>query len=205
MLKKIISNQKNLERVLDSIKDGIIAHDLNRRIFYFNKEAEKITGYSRKEALGKDCHKAFGEPFCGERCSFCGDKQVLSDRSEYSMNIITKDGESRQVEMSVVMMKDEKNQDFGVLACFRDITDLLYLKIKAGELAGFSNIVGRDSKMLMLFRQIKDVAGYDYPVHISGETGTGKELVAKAAKVLGVGRATLYRFLGNHPAILKSH
>lgn len=180
MLKKIISNQKNLERVLDSIKDGIIAHDLNRRIFYFNKEAEKITGYSRKEALGKDCHKAFGEPFCGERCSFCGDKPVLSDRSEYSMNIITKDGESRQVEMSVVMMKDEKNQDFGVLACFRDITDLLHLKIKAGELAGFSNIVGRDSKMLMLFRQIKDVAGYDYPVHISGETGTGKELVAKA-------------------------
>jgi len=180
LLKKIISNQKNLERVLDSIKDGIIAHDLNRRIFYFNKEAEKITGYSRKEALGKDCHKAFGEPFCGERCSFCGDKPVLSDRSEYSMNIITKDGESRQVEMSVVMMKDEKNQDFGVLACFRDITDLLYLKIKAGEFAGFSNIVGRDSKMLMLFRQIKDVAGYDYPVHISGETGTGKELVAKA-------------------------
>ncbi|RZB34514.1 MAG: hypothetical protein SRB1_00282 [Desulfobacteraceae bacterium Eth-SRB1] len=180
LLKKIISNQKNLERILDSIKDGIIAHDLNRRIFYFNREAEKITGYSRKEILGKDCHKAFGEPFCGERCSFCGDKPVLSDRSEYLMNIITKDGESRQVEMSVVMMKDEKNHDFGVLACFRDITDLLYLKIKAGELAGFSNIVGRSSKMLMLFRQIKDVAGYDYPVHISGETGTGKELVAKA-------------------------
>ena len=179
-LKKIISNQKNLERILDSIKDGIIAHDLNRRIFYFNREAEKITGYSRKEILGKDCHKAFGEPFCGERCSFCGDKPALSDKSEYSMNIITKDGESRQVEMSVVMMKDEKKQDFGVLACFRDITDLLYLKIKAGELAGFSNIVGRNSKMLMLFRQIKDVAGYDYPVHISGETGTGKELVAKA-------------------------
>jgi len=179
-LEKLISNQRNLERVLDNLKDGIIAHDLNRRIFYFNSEAEKITGYSRKEVIGKDCHKAFGEPFCGGHCSFLSDKPALTDRAEYSMNIITKGGESRQVEMSAVMMKDEKNQDFGVLACFRDVTDLLNLKIKAGELAGFSNIIGRDSKMLMLFMQIKDVAEYDYPVHISGETGTGKELVALA-------------------------
>jgi transcriptional regulator with PAS, ATPase and Fis domain len=31
-----------------------------------------------------------------------------------------------------------------------------------------------------VFRQIKDVSSYDYPVHIFGETGTGKELVANA-------------------------
>ena len=34
--------------------------------------------------------------------------------------------------------------------------------------------------MIAIFKQIKDVSGYDYPVHISGETGTGKELVAAA-------------------------
>ena len=34
--------------------------------------------------------------------------------------------------------------------------------------------------MIQVFQQISDVAGYDYPVHISGETGTGKELVANA-------------------------
>ena len=179
-LEKVISNHKNLERVLDNLKDGIIAHDLNRRIFYFNREAEKITGYSRKEVIGKDCHKVFGEPFCGGRCSFLNDKPTLTDRAEYSMNIMTKGGESRQVEMTVVMMKDDHNRDFGMLACFRDVTELINLKIRAGESTGFSNIIGRDSKMLMLFRQIKDVAGYDYPVHIFGETGTGKELVAKA-------------------------
>ena len=179
-LKKVISNQKNLERILDSLHNGIIAHDLDRRIFYFNREAEKITGYKRKEVLGKDCHKAFGEPFCGGRCSFLNDKPALNDRAEYSMNIITKSGESRQVEMTAVMMKDDHNRDFGMLACFSDVTELIDLKIRAGESTGFSKIIGRDSKMLMLFRQIKEVAEYDYPVHIFGETGTGKELVAKA-------------------------
>jgi transcriptional regulator with PAS, ATPase and Fis domain len=34
--------------------------------------------------------------------------------------------------------------------------------------------------MLDIFQQIRDVSGYDYTVHISGETGTGKELVANA-------------------------
>ena len=34
--------------------------------------------------------------------------------------------------------------------------------------------------MRSVFRQISDVAQYDFPVHISGETGTGKELVANA-------------------------
>ena len=66
-----IANSKNLTRILDSLKEGIIAHDLNRRIFFFNTEAERITGYSRTEVLGKDCHEVFGSPFCGQRCSFC--------------------------------------------------------------------------------------------------------------------------------------
>ena len=179
-LKKVISNQENLERILDNLKDGIIAHDLNRRIFYFNRAAEKITGYNRKEVIGKDCHQAFGEPFCGGHCSFLNDKLALTDKTEYSMNIMTKGGESRHVEMTAVMMKDDNNHDFGMLASFIDVTELLNLKIRVGESTGFSNIIGRDRKMLMLFRQIKDVAEYDYPVHISGETGTGKELVALA-------------------------
>ena len=180
MLSKLIADKKNLERVLDSLKIGIIAHDLNRHIFYFNKEAERITGYDRKEILGKDCHEAFGEPFCGGQCSFSGDNHTLKDKSGYVNNIVTKNGESRRVEMSVTMIRDEKGRNFGVLASIADVTEILNLSMKAHELTSFSGIIAKDSKMMTVFRQIQDVAGYDYPVHISGETGTGKELVASA-------------------------
>ena len=64
VLEKVISNRKNLERVLDNLKEGIIAHDMERRIYFFNREAERITGYHRKDILGRDCHEAFGSPFC---------------------------------------------------------------------------------------------------------------------------------------------
>ena len=180
MISKILSDMKNLERVLDNLKIGIIAHDLNRHIFYFNKEAERITGYNRKEILGKDCHEAFGEPFCGGQCSFSGDNHTLKDKSGYVNNIVTKNGESRRVEMSVTMIRDEKGRNSGVLASIVDVTEILNLSMKAHELTSFSGIIAKDSKMMTVFRQIQDVAGYDYPVHISGETGTGKELVASA-------------------------
>jgi PAS domain S-box-containing protein len=180
MMSEILADKKNLERVLDNLKIGIIAHDLNRQIFYFNKEAERITGYDRKEVLGKDCHTVFGEPFCGGQCSFLGDETVCEDKGEYLNNIVTKNGESRRVEMSITAMRDKHGQDFGVIASLVDVTEIFDLSMRAHELTSFSGIIAKDSKMMTVFRQIRDVAGYDYPVHISGETGTGKELVANA-------------------------
>ncbi|MCJ7618072.1 MAG: sigma 54-interacting transcriptional regulator [Desulfobacterales bacterium] len=179
-IEKIITIKENLERVLDNLKDGIIAHDLKRRIFFFNQEAERITGFSRKDVLGKDCHKVFGGPFCGERCSFRKDKPILMDNYEYPIKILNKNGEIKNIEMSFNRMDDENGKFFGVIAFLRDITDILSLKIRAGKLNSFANIIGQDTKMLQVFQQIRDVADYNYPVHISGETGTGKELVAAA-------------------------
>jgi len=179
-LENLICHQDNLETVLDNLKEGIIAHDMKRRIFFFNKEAERITGYSRQEILGRDCHEAFSSPFCGEHCAFCVDEPELADTSEYTINIITKTGEARRLEATITTMKNGDGQLTGVLSSFRDITDLFSLKMKIGELTSFGNIIGQDSKMLDIFQQIRDVSGYDYTVHISGETGTGKELVANA-------------------------
>ena len=185
LLKKISSEPRNLERILDNLQDGIIAHDLERRIFYYNRKAEEITGYSRDEVLGKDCHEAHGGPFCGEHCLFCTSPPTPSipintDTVGYSITITTKSGEFRQLDMVATMMKDENGQDFGVLASFKDITEIMDLQIRMGEISNFSNIIGQSSRMLQIFQQIRDIAMYDSVVHIHGETGTGKELVALA-------------------------
>ena len=82
--------------------------------------------------------------------------------------------------MTVISMRDAEGQYTGVLTSFNDLTDIFSLKERAGELTSFGNIIGHDSKMISIFKQINEVADYDYPVHVSGETGTGKELVAAA-------------------------
>ena len=179
-LDMLLSSQKNLERVLDNLKEGIIAHDMNRRIFFFNQEAERITGYRRDEVLGEDCHVAFGTPFCGEQCSFCCRDHLPGDKKEYTVNAPSKNGDVRRVEVSVITMSGENGEPFGVLASMRDVTDVFCTAVLADQLTSYGNIVGRESKMRQVFQQIRDVSDYDYPVHVYGETGTGKELVAAA-------------------------
>ncbi len=179
-LDRLLSDKKNLERILDNLVEGIIAHDTARNIIFFNRAAEEITGYNRSEILGKDCHQIFGGPFCGGRCSFLNGVPESLDHITYPLNILTKSGEPRAIEMSVGGMKDGQGVFMGVIASFRDVTDLLSLKIQVGKLDSFAGIIGRDPKMLRMYKQIREMATNNYPVHISGETGTGKELVATA-------------------------
>ena len=179
-LESLLADKKNLEQILDNLMEGIIAHDKNRRILFFNRAAQVITGFRKEEVVGRDCHEALGGPFCGNRCSFCGETPNALTHTSYPLNILTKSGETRRLEMSVTGMTDEKGCFVGVIAAFRDLTDLIGLKTRLGELTSFSGIIGGDQKMLSVFEQIRDLATNDFPVHISGETGTGKELVAAA-------------------------
>jgi PAS domain S-box-containing protein len=179
-LERLMCHRGNLEHVLDSMQEGIIAHDVDRRIFFFNREAERITGYGRSDVLGRDCHEVFGAPFCGGRCSFCQSPPDLAPVNDYPLNITTRSGEPRRIEMRVTCMRDDEGRLSGVLAAFKDVTDVLRLQMRAGELTSFGSLIGHDSRMLAVFKQIRDAAGYDYPVHVSGETGTGKELAANA-------------------------
>lgn len=179
-LENLVTREKNLQSILDNMLEGIIAHDLNRQILFFNRAAEKITGYLREEVLGRDCHQVFGAPFCGKKCSFCGSPMEVLEHHSYTMNVSTRSGELRQIEMSVTGMYDDDGAFVGVLAAFRDMTEIISLQLRLGELTSFSGIIGKDRKMLEVFDQIRNLSPTDYPVHITGETGTGKELVAAA-------------------------
>ncbi len=177
--KSIAAEKENLERILDSLSEGIIAHDKGRRILFFNRAAEEITGYQRQDILGRDCHEAFGRPFCGDRCSFKDGSPDSFEHATYPLNIFTPKGKLRRIEMRVTGMLDHDGAFVGVLASFRDLTELMGLRLQLGELTHFG-IVGKDPKMIQIFREIQDLATNDYPVCITGETGTGKELVANA-------------------------
>jgi len=56
-IESLMCRRDNLEHVLDNLKEGIIAHDPQRRIFFFNREAERITGYGRNEVVGETVTK----------------------------------------------------------------------------------------------------------------------------------------------------
>ncbi len=66
------------------------------------------------------------------------------------------------------------------IAYFYDVSDLLDLRNKLHEKARFQDMVGKSHPMHQVFQLIQDVARVDATVLVEGETGTGKELVARA-------------------------
>jgi PAS domain S-box-containing protein len=176
----MLADTKNLENILDNLSDGVIVYDRQGRIVYFNRAAESATGHSRGEVLGSTCKEIFGALCRDEHCSLCEKALNSTKQADFSCNILTKQGEQRRIRMSVTSMTDETGCVVSVLAAFREVTDLVDIHIQPGKPTSFDGIVGRDHKMLQIFEQICELADNDFPVLISGETGTGKELVAAA-------------------------
>ncbi|MBW2218966.1 MAG: sigma 54-interacting transcriptional regulator [Deltaproteobacteria bacterium] len=175
------TQKKNTENILNHLSQGLIAHDLERKIFFFSEGAERLTGLSEIDVIGKDCHDVFIPRICGDHCSFC-------DGSDYSGSEIKchstinpeMDGNRKELEITVVPLKDENGKMDGVIACLRDRTEFKKISDALAERNSFSSIIGRSAKMIDVFEQIKSISGYDMPVSIFGKTGTGKEVIANA-------------------------
>jgi PAS domain S-box-containing protein len=170
-----------LGNVLDSLQEGIIAHDLNRKIFLFNSGAEQITGVTRTQILGKDCHEIFSPHICGDNCIF-NDCKVLTEinRSNYPTVFTGGQGRRKELDINRFPLKDENGQTIGAVAVISDTTRLRELEMQLGEAESFEGIIGQDYSMQTVFQMIRDLAISDFPVVITGESGTGKELVAAA-------------------------
>ncbi len=58
-----------LDTILDSIADGVFTIDCDFNITYFNRAAEKITGVSRKQAIGQKCFDVLRANICQISCA----------------------------------------------------------------------------------------------------------------------------------------
>ena len=179
-LAALVHAKRQADLVLNHVSEGVIANDLQRRIFCFNAAAERITGYRREDVLNRDCHTVIPGGLCGGKCNFCDGKTppVLPETRE--VEIATRSGERRRVRMTVNYMNDQAGARVGVMACFEDVTRVVQLARRLGEIEQFAGIIGRDPQMLALYDIIPELAESNAPVLIQGESGTGKELIAAA-------------------------
>jgi PAS domain-containing protein len=61
--------------IFDSIHEGVFTVDQDFRVTSFNAEAERITGVSRRDAVGKKCYEVFRASICQQGCAL---KQTLA-------------------------------------------------------------------------------------------------------------------------------
>lgn len=116
------------ELILDSVADGIYGVDLRGRSTFFNRAAERITGWAADEVIGFNQHEilhhthADGSPHRAEECPVY---QTFRDsQARYISDDVfwRKDGNSFPVEYSSTPIWDENGKTVGSVVVFRDTT-----------------------------------------------------------------------------------
>ncbi|MBP8801086.1 MAG: sigma 54-interacting transcriptional regulator, partial [Kiritimatiellae bacterium] len=167
------------DAILESISDGVFTVDGEWRVRSFNRAAETITGVPREEAIGRRCDEVFRSSLCGAECALQQTMQTGRPIIGKSAYIVTAEGERIPISISTAVLKDADGKVIGGAEVFRDLSEVDALR---QELAGrfhAGDLVSRSPVMQRLFEVLPAIAASPSTVLIQGETGTGKELVAR--------------------------
>jgi PAS domain S-box-containing protein len=166
--------------ILDNIGEGVFSVDEDFHITSFNTEAERITGISRDQAIGRKCYEVFRASICQTGCALA--ETVRSGKPIRNVRIDVLDANMDVVPIcvSTAVLRDEQGRLLGGVEIFRDISDVEALRSEVTGQKGFRDIIGTSVPMRRIFAMLPDVAASDAPVLVTGASGTGKELVARA-------------------------
>jgi PAS domain S-box-containing protein len=182
---RLAHEKQYFDAVLDSMSDGVLVCDEAMRVTKFNAAAEQITGWSRSNAVGAPCPEIFHGYLCGHGCIVEQAAAGIDGVRDQEVMIKGRDGQGRLIVLNTSTVRAPDGSSLGVVAVFRDITELARLRNEVRGRAGFPKLVGRSPAMRALYEQIEDVAASEATVLLLGETGVGKELVAEAIHATG--------------------
>jgi len=191
------------ESILQSMPQLVYIFDDKGNMIRWNKNIEKILGYSSEELLNKHTTEFYPEE---EREYVLGEiSKVFQDEKERTVEytLITKSGEKIPFKGSgKLTIIDGKKYLIGMAIDIRSLKELqkltekqlieinelknqieaenLYLKEELKKSHGFDEIIGKHETLLHSLYRIEQVAPTDSTVLLEGETGTGKELFARA-------------------------
>jgi len=179
--------------ILESISDGVFTVDHEWHITSFNRAAEKITGIPRDQAIGKYCWEILRSNMCERDCALRRTMKHGKSLIDTSTHIFTKDGRRIPVVVSTALLKAMDGEILGGVETFRDMSLVEELRKELEGRFQVGDIISRNPAMHMIFRILPQVAESESTVLIQGETGTGKELLARAIHDLSPRR--------NHPFV----
>ncbi len=183
------------DEIVDAVHDGVMIISPDGVIRMANAAMARMTGFKVEELVGENCTIL--------ECDVC---EILRSESEskwcrlFEREVVKnkrcmltrKDGSYVSALKNAKLLKDFGGSVIGALESYTDITELENKDIKIEELTrllnndhGFHGMLGQSRVMQEIFQILDKAARSDATILITGETGAGKELVARAVHDLG--------------------
>ena len=179
LIDRIHYEERSLKIILDNLDVGIFTVNRGGYITFFNHKAEKISGYDRRQVLGKSCSAIFANGDVKDLFFLKNTiKKGISQRIRHG-EIISNAGEKVPVRANVIALKNEKDAVVGGLATFHDLTLEHQLDQVISDRYTFHDMIGKSPEMQKIFETVSVIAGTNATILIEGPTGTGKDLLAK--------------------------
>lgn len=205
----------SLESVMESTQDGVFVLDDQQRFVFVNRAFQALTGLDSNDVLSGthscsdllECRDAQGRVIAG---GLCPAKQIAEGKpgaGRQLLRISSRNGRERWVETVYTPLRKDGGLPGHVIGIMRDATEsrareeqwektIQELRDQVDQLRnqmrhqyGFEGIVSRSPGMQTVLEKIRLACQSQHPVLISGEPGTGKEMVARTIHFNGLQRA----------------
>ncbi|KLV09012.1 transcriptional regulator [Photobacterium aquae] len=166
---------KELKALLEALPDPFFSINLQGKIDLANDAAETLLGKARSEIVGE-----YIQTFVGFNIQNWLEKEQAAKRSE----LVVIAGLDYIMEILPVYVADESDEQVlaSVVILLKSLSEAkmpLAMRKLSGD-NGFEHLVGQSSRFKQLVSQAKKLAMLDAPLLIQGETGSGKEMLARA-------------------------
>jgi formate hydrogenlyase transcriptional activator len=189
---KLLEEERELRRITDAIPQTIVVQDPSGHPLYANQAVLDYTGLTLEDVVSSDFRARIFHPDDIERLH--EERQAALARGlpfEIEQRARRKDGQYRWFLIRYNPFRDEQGQLVRWYATGTDIDDRkraedrtrnenVALREDIVRSSMFEEIVGSSEPLRHVLVQVSKVAPTDSTVLILGETGTGKELIARA-------------------------
>jgi transcriptional regulator with PAS, ATPase and Fis domain len=176
-LAALLPDTDSLSTMLDELPLGVAVMDAAGTLLLVNKTYETLTGVDRNRVLGLRCLHSL-------RCDYCmGDCPVMVGWKKLGAvgveaNLISRERSKIQVRLTVAPLLGEDGELRGAVETITSRTTHTLNSVATGVF-GLGDLVGRSPQIEKIFAMVPSIAQTDSSVLITGETGTGKDLLAE--------------------------
>lgn len=115
------------ERIVESIRSGVITTDLQGHIYTFNAAAEEITGYKAADVGGQDASIFFGD-MTRQIADSMNAALTGTVSPRFQADCLTPDGLALRLGFSIAPLAGESGETSGLVITFQDLTDIRALE-----------------------------------------------------------------------------